>query len=186
MSSPEDEKRFPNWPVLILCWVVIIGCAVMFLWLCTQSARADTTKVGQAIEKPRTWGITVPAGAIIESTKVIYDSTGPGICITFPPIFMAVKIDGKWFPLKWLVDSLPPMYTDSVVRARGLAERQRDLVWDGRLDSVYTLPHDSIVWSLGPKYDERGNPNRVTLKIPGAWWYFNWSNGKRVNMRLSK
>lgn len=60
--------------------------------------------------------------------------------------------------------------TIPLVRARGL-------------DSVYTLPHDSIVWSLGPKYDERGNPNRVTLKIPGAWWYFDWDKGKRTNLR---
>lgn len=55
---------------------------------------------------------------------------------------------------------------DTIPRARGL-------------DSVYVLPHDSLVAGSGLVTSH-------TIQIPGHWEYFNWLNGKRVNMRRVK
>lgn len=203
--SPEDEKR-DGWAILIYM-ILTIACIVLLFSMTT--ARADTTKVFDATA--RRWGITVPPGATIDSIRITIDSTKPGMCITFPPIFMAVKIDGRWFPLKWLVDSLPPMYTDdprcmgdSITPYKPLPHdpvkrmlRYKDTIPVVRargLDSCFVLGHDTVICHIllvpPRQYDPDKRPGGRfscdTIHIFPHWEWYDWLNGKRTNIRRVK
>lgn len=196
----ENEKRLGRWAFT----AYLLAC--ILAGLIGSTCRADTTKVWQAIEKPK---------------PTVCEKVCPvcGNCIPIKTTIINVGIDKRidckcandkrvaW--VSFYVDSC-----DSIIWGRyriicridtigkrlvGGPPNEPYALWWQRIDTIYTddprcrKPDTSIVvgerkpfyHDTIPVVPSRGLDSTFNVKEK-IWYYYNWSNGKRVNMRLSK
>lgn len=176
VTREEFERKY-NWLKRGLHLAFWAGMIALFCYcILAINSRADST----VPRKIQTFKVSGLSGGKVDSISWWVREDESNFYMDLPPLYF-FKLDGKWIQIAIVVDSLPPMHKDTipVVPARGLdsmtsGPAPRIKSSNGSAPGLYTKPHPQF--GLDSAFD-------IHEKI---WWYFDWKNGKRTNLRRAK
>lgn len=206
--TPEQEKRKNRWGWWD--WFGLIVFISFMTFLIASRCRADTTKVWQEIEKPKprvchyVCFICGDCWPVLSTIQRDIGGMHTYVCSKKSALFDIDDCDGVivWGRYRTIcrVDTIDGnKWLDSVSRSSGF---RPDINVYPTYDTIYTddprclgdsitpyrpLSHDLVGRILRrkdtiPVIPSRGLDSTFNVKEK-IWYYYNWSNGKRVNMR---
>ena len=179
--SPEEERRFVTREIRVVIAFVVI---ILVIWAFVPTCRADSTvtnqQIADSLPKLREKWIATLEDSIRDRRTAQIDLILSHMRFDSGRIIFTCPVEIRF-------DSFPPNFSYGLSINIKELQAGNVVVWSSAiptvrargLDSVYVLPHDSLVAGSGLVTSH-------TIQIHGHWEYFNWLNGKRVNMRRVK